>query len=38
VADYAYVLDGGKVALAGDAKALASDARVRAAYLGGHAA
>jgi len=38
VADYAYVLDGGRVALSGEAKALASDARVRAAYLGGHAA
>ncbi len=37
VADYAYVLDGGRVALSGEAKALASDARVRAAYLGGHA-
>ena len=37
VADYAYVLDGGRVALAGEAKALASDPRVRAAYLGGHA-
>lgn len=38
VADFAYVLDGGKVALAGEARALASDPRVRAAYLGGHAA
>ena len=37
VADYAYVLDGGRVALSGEASALASDARVRAAYLGGHA-
>jgi len=37
VADFAYVLDGGKVALSGEASALASDARVRAAYLGGHA-
>jgi branched-chain amino acid transport system ATP-binding protein len=38
VADFAYVLDGGKVALSGEAKALAGDPRVRAAYLGGHAA
>jgi branched-chain amino acid transport system ATP-binding protein len=37
VADFAYVLDGGKVALSGAASALVSDARVRAAYLGGHA-
>jgi branched-chain amino acid transport system ATP-binding protein len=37
VADYAYVLDGGRVALSGQASALAGDARVRAAYLGGHA-
>jgi branched-chain amino acid transport system ATP-binding protein len=37
VADFAYVLDGGKVALSGAASALASDARVRAADLGGHA-
>ena len=35
VADFAYVLDGGRVALAGEAKALADDPRVRAAYLGG---
>jgi branched-chain amino acid transport system ATP-binding protein len=38
VADYAYVLDGGRVALAGKAQELATDERVRAAYLGGHAA
>jgi branched-chain amino acid transport system ATP-binding protein len=38
VADYAYVLDGGRVALSGEAATLASDPRVRAAYLGGHAA
>jgi branched-chain amino acid transport system ATP-binding protein len=37
VADFAYVLDGGRVALSGEAKALANDPRVRAAYLGGHA-
>jgi branched-chain amino acid transport system ATP-binding protein len=37
VADFAYVLDGGRVALSGEARALAGDARVRAAYLGGHA-
>jgi branched-chain amino acid transport system ATP-binding protein len=37
VADFAYVLDGGRVALSGEASALANDARVRAAYLGGHA-
>lgn len=38
VADFAYVLDGGRVALSGQAGALAGDPRVRAAYLGGHAA
>jgi branched-chain amino acid transport system ATP-binding protein len=38
VADYAYVLDGGRVALSGAAGELAGDPRVRAAYLGGHAA
>jgi len=38
VADYAYVLDGGRVALSGEARELAADERVRAAYLGGHAA
>ncbi len=37
VADYAYVLDGGRVALSGEAQELAADERVRAAYLGGHA-
>ena len=37
VADFAYVLDGGRIALSGAASALANDARVRAAYLGGHA-
>lgn len=35
VADFAYVLDGGRVALSGTAKELANDERVRAAYLGG---
>ena len=38
VADHAYVLDGGRVVLSGKAKELAADERVRAAYLGGHAA
>jgi branched-chain amino acid transport system ATP-binding protein len=38
IADYAYVLETGKVALHGPAKELARDARVAAAYLGGHAA
>jgi branched-chain amino acid transport system ATP-binding protein len=38
VADYAYVMDGGKIAIEGSSKDLSGDARVRAAYLGGHAA
>uniref|UniRef100_UPI0038B7F301 ABC transporter ATP-binding protein n=1 Tax=Elioraea thermophila TaxID=2185104 RepID=UPI0038B7F301 len=36
VADRAYVMDGGRIVLAGEAAALAEDPRVRAAYLGGH--
>jgi branched-chain amino acid transport system ATP-binding protein len=35
LADRAYVLETGRVALAGDAAVLATDARVREAYLGG---
>ena len=38
VADYAYVMDGGRIVIEGASKELADDARVRAAYLGGHAA
>lgn len=38
VADHAYILDGGTVSLSGPAGQMANDARVRAAYLGGHAA
>jgi branched-chain amino acid transport system ATP-binding protein len=38
VADYAYVMDGGRIVIEGASKELANDARVRAAYLGGHAA
>jgi branched-chain amino acid transport system ATP-binding protein len=38
VADYAYVMDGGRIVIEGDSRDLASDARVQAAYLGGHAA
>ena len=38
VADHAYILDGGTVSLSGPAEQMAKDARVRAAYLGGHAA
>lgn len=37
VADYAYVMDGGRVVLEGPARELAEDDRVKAAYLGGHA-
>lgn len=37
VADYAYVMDGGKIAFAGTPAALAADERVREAYLGGRA-
>ncbi|TAM85586.1 ABC transporter ATP-binding protein [bacterium] len=36
-ADRAYVLESGRIALAGPARELASDRRVRAAYLGGDA-
>ncbi len=36
IADRAYVMDGGRIVLAGEAAALARDPRVRAAYLGGH--
>ncbi len=38
VADYAYVMDGGRIVIEGSSAELAGDARVRAAYLGGHAA
>ena len=38
VADYAYILDSGTVSLSGPAEQMANDARVRAAYLGRHAA
>jgi branched-chain amino acid transport system ATP-binding protein len=38
VADYAYVMDAGRVVIEGASTELATDARVRAAYLGGHAA
>jgi branched-chain amino acid transport system ATP-binding protein len=38
VADHALVLELGRVVLAGDARALANDPRVHAAYLGGAAA
>ena len=37
VADYAYVMDGGRIVIEGGSTDLANDARVRAAYLGGHA-
>jgi branched-chain amino acid transport system ATP-binding protein len=37
VADYAYVMDGGRIVLEGAARELAEDDRVKAAYLGGHA-
>lgn len=37
VADHAYVMDGGRIVLEGPARELAEDARVKAAYLGGHA-
>ena len=36
VADYAYVLESGKLKLEGDAKKLAEDDAIVAAYLGGH--
>jgi branched-chain amino acid transport system ATP-binding protein len=38
IADRAYVLESGRIALSGAAGALAADPRVRAAYLGGAAA
>jgi branched-chain amino acid transport system ATP-binding protein len=38
VADYAYVMDGGRIAIEGGSRELANDARVQTAYLGGHAA
>ncbi len=38
VADYAYVMDGGRIVIEGRSADLSNDARVRAAYLGGHAA
>ena len=38
VADYAYVMDGGRIAIEGTSSELSGDSRVRAAYLGGHAA
>jgi branched-chain amino acid transport system ATP-binding protein len=38
VADYAYVMDGGRIVIEGSSAELSGDARVRAAYLGGHAA
>jgi len=38
VADYAYVMDSGRIAIKGSSSELANDARVQAAYLGGHAA
>lgn len=37
VADSAYVMDSGRIVLQGDATTMANDARVSAAYLGGHA-
>ena len=37
IADQAAVMEGGKIVLQGDAKALAADPRVAEAYLGGHA-
>jgi len=38
IADRAYVMEGGRVVLAGKAAELAEDPKVRAAYLGGHVA
>lgn len=38
VADYAYVMDGGRIVIEGSSAELSNDSRVRAAYLGGHAA
>jgi branched-chain amino acid transport system ATP-binding protein len=37
VADYGYVMEGGSVLLEGPARELANEARIEAAYLGGHA-
>lgn len=36
IADRAYVMEGGRIVLAGKAAELAEDPKVRAAYLGGH--
>lgn len=36
VADYAYVMDGGRVVIDGSSSDLTNDPRIRAAYLGGH--
>ena len=36
VADTAHVMESGRIVLSGPAKALASDERIRSAYLGGH--
>lgn len=36
VADYAYVMDGGRIVIEGASSELSNDPRVRAAYLGGH--
>jgi branched-chain amino acid transport system ATP-binding protein len=36
IADHAYVMDAGRIALSGPARELAADERVHAAYLGGH--
>lgn len=38
VADYAYVMDAGRIRLEGDAAQLRDDPRIRDSYLGGHAA
>jgi branched-chain amino acid transport system ATP-binding protein len=38
IADRAYVLESGRIAVTGPAHELADDARIRAAYLGGSAA
>ena len=37
VADYAYVMDAGRIRLEGDAAQMRDDPRIRASYLGGHA-
>jgi branched-chain amino acid transport system ATP-binding protein len=36
VADFAYVLENGRITVSGDAASLQNDPAVRAAYLGGH--